>query len=223
MTRAFLHGCILLVFTYALSAACPATAAPPSDDIRKAAREGVNVLLKDSRMGGLHRLGFKSQAEIDNADLGEGFQICAIQPEKLLNESIPQDIQSLVTPTNEWQFLVVVGNKAYALLTVDLIDGIWKPVAIGSSELAKQLSDILQAWPASSGYQYRLVRVYQARSEFIELSQGGKVMGIIPLASLLAATPRERTDAFNPRGLRDPKTVLPDLRPVVKRNIDIHR
>lgn len=222
--RVFIYRFILFAIICALSSPCLASGGDaPSDDIKKAAREGVSEILKDSRNGGLHRFGFKSQAEIDYSDLGEGFRIYTIHPENLLNESIPQDLQSLVVPTNQWQFMVVSGNKVYALLTVDLLNGEWKPVSIGSSELAKELSDILHAWPASSGYKYRFIRVYQANSNFIELSQRGKVLGIIPLTSLLAATAGETAYAFDPRDLRDPKEVLPGLRPAVKRNIEKKR
>jgi len=215
---------VLLVLVFSLSALRLANAGDePSDDIKNAAKEGVNELLKDKRNGGLHRLGFNSQSEIDDADLGAGFQIYTIRPEKLLNETTSLDLHSLLVPTNQWQFMVVSGIKSYALLTVDLFDGKWSPVSIGSSDLAKELSDILKAWPASSGYKYRLIRVYQANSNFIELSQTGKVLGIIPLASFLAATSDVATNAFDPIGLRDPKEVLPSLRPIIKRNLEKNR
>jgi hypothetical protein len=222
MTRAFYHGPALLLFVLALSAPGPSFAgnAPP-DDIKRAAGEGIVVFLKDKRMGNLQRLGFQSRAEIDNAALGEGFQIFTIPPDKLLNDSLPQDLPSLVIPTNQWQFLIVSGDKANALLTVDIVDGAWTPVSIGSSGLAQQLAALLAAWPASAGYEYRLIRVYQAKSDFIELSHRGKVVGIVPLTSLLVATSGEAGAAYAPRSLHDPKEVLSELRPVVRRNLQL--
>ena len=215
---------VLLVLVFSLSALRLANAGDdPSDEIKNAAKVGVNEILKDKRNSGLHQLGFMSQDEIDSADMGDGFQIYTITPDKLLNETNPQDLHSLVVPTHQWQFMVVSGIKAYALLTIDFLDGKWKPVSIGSSDLAKELSDILKVWPASSGYEYKLIRIYQANSNFIELSQRGKVLGIIPLTSLLAATTGVTEHGFNPRDLCDSKEVLNGLRPIIKRNLEKSR
>jgi hypothetical protein len=224
MTRPFISRSVLLVFVFILFIPCFTTAGEsPPDDIKKAAKEGVTTFLKDSRSSHLRRLGFESQTDVDNAELGEGFQIFTIHPDKLLNESASQELHDLVTPTTQWQFLILARGKANALLTVDLVNEKWTPVSIGSSGLAKQLSDLLVAWPATSGYQYRLIRVYQAQSDFIELSQGGKNIGILPLTSLLTAIKRGARKAFNPHDLRDPKEVLSDLRPVVRKNIQFKR
>lgn len=225
MTRAFLYGPIILVFVFTLIVPCLATAgdAPP-DDIKKAAREGINVLLKGRQADvRLHNLGFESQADIDSAELGEGFQIFTIDPNKLLDESASQDVQDLVIPTSEWLFLVQAGGKANSLLKVSFLDGKWTHVGIGSSRLAKELSGFLAAWPASSGYQYRFIRVYQAASDFIELSQGGKVIGIISLTSLRVDKKGRKPGEFTPHDLRDPKEVLSDLRPAVKMNIEMYK
>lgn len=224
MTRPFISRSVLLVFVFILFIPCFTSAGEsPPNDIRKAAKEGIAIFLKDSRSSQLHRLGFESQADVDNAELGEGFQIFTIHPDKLLNESASQELYDLVTPTTQWQFLILVRGKANALLTVDLVNGKWTPVSIGSAGLAKQLSDLLSAWPATSGYQHRLIRVYQAQSDFIELSQEGKIIGILPLTSLLAAIQGDARKEFNAHDLRNPKEVLSDLRPVVRKNIQFKR
>ncbi|MCM2356852.1 MAG: hypothetical protein NDI77_01775 [Geobacteraceae bacterium] len=223
MTRTFVYGAFLMILVLALSAPYLAAAGgAPSDDIKRAANEGIAVFLKDSRIGGLHRLGFESRADIDSAELGEGFQIFTIHPSKLLDESVSMDFQSLVAPTNQWKFLVVTGDKANALLEVNFVDGKWIPVGIGASVLAKELSGFLAAWPASSGYQYRFIRVYQATSDLLELSLEGKVLGIIPLTSLIVKKERPR-GVFDLRDLRAPSAVLMDLRPVVRQNMQMDR
>lgn len=222
MIRNYFYGYVLLVVFFALIVPCRAIASEaPSDEIKKAAKEGINVLVKgrqaDKR---LQDLGFESQSDIDNAELGEGVQIFTILPDKLLDESAPQDLQSLVFPTGQWEFMVQVGGKAKSLLTVDFVDGKWIPVGIGSSMIAKNLGSFLTKWPASSGYQYRFIRVYQGASDFIELSLKGKSVGIIPLSSL-TRTPGRSMGEFNPSDLRDPKEVLSELRPSVKRHIEM--
>jgi hypothetical protein len=189
----------------------------PSEEIKQAAKQGLVNILKDRRNGNFDKLGFRNQIEIDSADISDGFQVYTINPEKLLNDHIEQDLQSFVTPTGQWQFTVRVGVKAYALLTVDIVDEKWTPVSIGASGIAKEMSNIFETWPASSGYEYRVIRVYQASSNFVEISKRGKILGIIPLSSFLMAT-ADKAHSFDPHDLRDPKEVITKLVPVVKRN-----
>lgn len=208
----------ILAFVFALFTPCMTIAGEaPSDDIKKAGREGIAVFLKDTRIGSLNRLGFESQADIDNAELGDGFQIFTINPDKLLDESSVQELQSLVTPTNQWVFVIRAGMKANALLRVEVVDGKWIPVSIGASELARELSSLMAKWPVSSGYEYRFIRVYQARSDLIELSRGGKFIGFIPLTTLIMA-PGRLTGIFDLSDLREQKDILPGLRSTVKQN-----
>ncbi len=219
MTRPIMSKSVLLVFVFILLMPCITVGESPPYDIKNTAKEGVTVFLNDSRSSHLHRLGFESQADVDNAELGDGFHVFTIQPNKLLNETAVQDLDDLVAPTTQWQFLIRVRGKAKALLTVDLVNGKWVPVSIGSAGLAKQLSDVLEAWPTTSAYQYKLIRVYEAQADFIELSQEGKKIGILPLTSLLTAIKAGEKNTFDPRDLRHSTEVLTDLRPVVRENI----
>lgn len=208
---------IAVIFIFALHISLSyADEVPP--DIRNAAIKGISIFVKDPRMKGLYRLGFESQSDIDYAALVDGFQIFTVPTDKLLNEFDFQDIQSVATPTNQWEFLVVAGNKTNALLTVDLVEGRWTPVGIGSSGLAKKLGKLLEAWPASSGYQYRLIIAYQISAKFIEVSQGDIVIGLIPLLGS-NATMGEPKKEFDPTDIRDSKEVLINLRSAVLRNI----
>lgn len=216
-----LLGCIFTLLTACTSGASSGDG-HPSEDIIKAAKEGIQVFFNNSKSEDLSRLGVKSKAQVASTDLGYGFQIYTIQPDnlqQLINETISKDYQSYLTPTNQWQFLVTDGINAYSLLTVDSVNGEWTPVSMGSSELAKELGQVLSTWPESSGYQYRFIVVYQAKSEFVELSQNGKVLGFIPMTSLLAAISDNSAYEFDPRDLRDPIKVLQALKPVVSRNI----
>ena len=123
--KASLFRFILLVLMFVLSAPYLASAgdAPP-DNVKKVAREGVDALVKGRRIDGpLKDLGFESQIDIESAELGQGIEIFTIRPDKLLDESAPQDLQSLVTSTNQWCFLILAGNKAKTVITVGLVNG----------------------------------------------------------------------------------------------------
>jgi len=212
-----LSGLIAILIFVALQISVSVAADIPAD-IKKAADEGINIFLKDPRMTGLQNLGFRSSSEKESAYAGEGFQIFTIPPDRLLNSSFSQDLSNLVVPTNQWQFLVNSNEGAKALLTVDIIDEKWTPVSIGAAGLAKELNMLLKKWPPSQGYQYRLIRVYQAKSDFIELSQAGQVKGIVPLSSLNAVLGGKKK-AFDPTDILGSQQVLDTLRPVVQRNI----
>lgn len=201
---------ISIIFVFGLHISlCSAGGVPP--EIINAGREGISIFVKDPRMGGLHRLGFESQSDISDAALGDGFQVFTIPTDKLLSNDEPQEYQSLVVPTNQWEFLVVAGKNTNALLTIDLIDGKWAPVGIGASGLAKKLSKLLEAWPVSSGYQYKLISFYQVNAKFVEISQGDTVLGIVPLVSSIA-TIGEPKKEFDPIDIRDFSEVLKNLR-----------
>lgn len=221
-----IYKCLLIGFIFALfvpyMAIASAGDAPP-DDVIKAAKEEINTNIKNRRFDkGFNDLGFDNQDDIDNADLGGGFQVFTIPSSKLLDDSVPQDIQSLVPPTTEWDFLVVSKNKANTILEVRMTNGKWAPGAIGSSVLAKEMSGIFATWPASAGYQYKFIRVYASRSDLIELSREGVVIGIIPLTELIL-TPGRISGKFKPNDLRNPNDVLMNLRNAAKRKIELNK
>jgi hypothetical protein len=187
--------------------------------VRKAAEAGVDLFLKNPGMTGKQKMGFRSQSELDNAFAGEGFQVFTIPPDRLINNVMSQNLSALVVPKDQWQFLINSTDGAKVLLTVDVMNGKWTPVSIGSAGLAKELGRVLEKWPVSEGYQYRLIRVYQAKSDFIELTQNGKIKGIVPLSSLNAVIGGKKR-AFDPADILESRDVLDALRPAVRSNVE---
>ena len=186
--------------------------------VLNAAQEGVKIFFKDTKVTDLYRFGFSSREEADAATLGKGFQVFTVPPDSLLKEGISKDFNSLAVSTTLWEFIVVSGGKAKVLLSVDLMSGKWTPVGIGAAGLAKEISKALETWPVSAGYQHKLIRVYQATSDFLRVSSGEKVSGILPFTSArMAMDLRER--GFDPLDLYNSKDVLSRIRPVVRKNI----
>lgn len=233
MMRAFLYRFILLVFIFVMTTPCLSTAGyVPTDEIKEVARHEIDSL-KDTPIEGLHDLGFDSRADIEHIELGEGFEIFTIDPDKLLDETSPQDLQSLVTTTNVWYFPLVVEGRAKTLLKLRFTDGKWFASGMGSPKFLKEMCAFQAAWPASSGYKYRLIHVKQAMAHIIELSQNGMFVGIIPLSTFyrIDSKAKIRADAnaraaetFDPYDLRrDSKEILLDLRPAVRSNIEHYK
>lgn len=188
----------------------------PAAAIVNAAREGVLTYVREIPADRVNQFGFSDRGEVEAAALGEGFRIFTVSPDALLGTAAG-DISSLAIPTALWQFLITTGGKAAALLTVDLVEGRWLPVSLGSAGLAGQLDQLMRSWPPSDGYEFRIIRIYQARSDFVEISQAGAVIGILPLTSARVAL--GLADDFHPRNLRDGKGIVDALRPVVQKSL----
>jgi hypothetical protein len=207
---------LTLVFQVLFS---PSPKAAPPDEIATAAKEGLNKFLKEIPPQNLQHMGFQIEKDNENTELGEGFQVYTIHPDKILKfEKGAWLLKDLLTPTNLWEFIVVEGGKAQAVLTVDLMGNKWIAVAIGASGLATQLKNFTDAWPNSSGYQYKFIRIYQALADFLEVSQGENIIGVIPLTSARAALALPQMD-FNPLELLNFEDILMGLKPIVRENL----
>jgi hypothetical protein len=191
--------------------------APPAA-VAAAAEQGVRIFVKDPEVQNLHLFGLSGKEQIDKAALGQGFQVFSIPPDRLINQDASQNIDTLAASTNTWQFLIVTGGKAASLLTVNFFNGQWTPVSIGASGLATEVAALLKTWPSSAGYRCKLIKVYQAKSDFMEIFQGEKSLGVVPFTSGRIAMGLEERD-FNPSDLRDSREILSKLLPVVKTNV----
>ncbi len=191
----------------------------PSMEVVIAAVEGLNTLLHEINAHDSGGFGFNSEADVAGAQLGAAFQVFTIPPDKILNydPSIP-DLSSMIVPTNQWQFLIISQGNPKSLLTVDFFNDQWTTVSIGASGLAMQLSKITAAWPASAGYRCKLIKVYQAKSDLLEISFGDKLIGIIPLLSARMALGFEKKD-FDPLDLQDSGNIVINLKPIVQKGL----
>lgn len=211
---------ILSVFI-CLSSPCLSNAsAAPSDAIKKAAQEGMKSFFKGDRLEHLRSQGFNSKEDLEKVELGEGFEIFTIPAEKIMDESASQDLQSLVSTTNQWNFLVFVDGEVKTIVKVDLIDGKWTPIGYGSPEFAKIMANFFNIWPASSGYRWRYVRVYQANESFTEVYLRDELLGIVPSSTLMSYKTGKPLKEYDPHNLINPDGIASTLRPALKRNIE---
>lgn len=157
-------------------------------------------------------------ARASSLNWGKLFQIFTIPSEELLSfpENSP-DFSSLVVPTNVWQFLVLNNGQARAILTVDWMNNQWAAVAIGASGLAAQLGKIIEAYPPAQGYTDRFVRLFRAKSDFMEISQQGTVLGIIPFISARVAMRLDR-QGFDVSDLRPFRETVLNMKLLVRGN-----
>lgn len=214
----------LVVFlgVFMIAQSVSATETPPAEVVN-AAKEGLSTFLQAIPQQILPQFGFQSAKETEGAELGEGFQIFTIFPDQLLNDDKNlSDLDSLIVPTDLWEFLVLKDNQAKCVLTVDFFKNRWTTVGIGSSGLAVELKKIVESWPTSGGYQHTLIRIYQAKSDFVEISKEETSIGLIPLTSARVAMGMADHN-LNPLDLQDSRSVLSSLIPIIRENLQTGR
>jgi hypothetical protein len=124
-------------------------------------------------------LDFCTAEEWAEASLGEGFPICTIRGQTLLDREktdkmIP--LRRLVEETADWYFPVISADKPVAMLFVSRLEGRWQVSGIGHGGIARELGDMLSTWKPSDGYAFRFVRSFEAKSDFLEIYGGQTLM-----------------------------------------------
>jgi hypothetical protein len=188
----------------------------PSVDIVNAAEQGLKSYLANIALQDLPNFGFKGKAQAEAAVLGHGFHVYTVPPSAFLDDSA-NDMSALAVPTTMWEFLILSKGKGAVLLKVDKIEGKWVAVSIGSSGIAGDLSTLMETWPVADGYEHRFITVFQASSDFVEISRGGKPAGIVPLIS--ASVAMGLSSEFAPKELLAPDTGVKMIQQAVRTNI----
>jgi hypothetical protein len=159
---------------------------PVPADVRSVADGGMKAFLQAEGGKGLDRLGFRAAREVANASVGDGLRIYRVDPQRLLDRTDAASFDDVVDKTDRWQMLVMDGTTPKAVVTVDRHEGALAAVSLGAAGLAEQLNTSLGRWPATS-YDLRLIVSRQANAELLEVSQRGRVLGVVPLISARVA------------------------------------
>lgn len=200
-----------------LNLAVAAVDAPPAE-VLQAATEGIPLFLGNSSPEELSRFGFADLAEVKAASIGEAFSVYTITPDNILRRNEIHALAAIAEPTGSWQVLVYSAQSPACLVTVDRVNGRWEAVSIGSSGLARQLHNFIQSWSRADGYGYQLIRIYQARSDFLELHRANAYLGIVPLVSARMAMGLEKA-RFDTTDFYTPMDVIYSIAPVVSENL----
>ncbi len=168
---------VLLVFGSNLLGA----ANPPADALA-AAQDGLKVFIELDNGVSMDECVFNVTAreELNDAVIGFGFRMFTIDPRNLC-EPGDRSLSGIVMPTPEWCFMVLSKNKAIGLISVSRVDGNWQAVGAGAAELANEVHQVRKSWSADKGFNFRFVRVYQATSDFMEVTHKENVLGYVPM------------------------------------------
>jgi len=209
----------LVVFTLFLlifpASSMSGETAPP--EVTRAAIDGLGSFLNAIPTSDLRHYGFPNEEELTQSTLGSPFKVYTITPDKILNYKPEVEISSLISPTDLWFFPVLSRGEVRTILTIDKMNGEWKAVAIGSAGLARQLKEVEDKWPESRGYEHKFVRVYQAKSDFVMVSKEGTIkVTLLESARIALKLDQEEKGVYK---LYSPSTVLPQMIPIVRQNV----
>jgi hypothetical protein len=195
----------------------PLMAAEVPQAVQKAATEGLPVILDALPEDTLSQFNFSGFEELDRASLGTPFQVYSIHPQDILNYDAGTPIDSHVYATDHWLFPVTIDGQVRVLLEVANMQGTYQAVALGSAGLGQQWSNANEQYSARDGYINMLVRIYQAKADFVLLGGAGGNK-LLPLEAGRIAM----GDAAE-AGPMDPAVVISALQGTVQRNIEAYK
>lgn len=150
--------------------------------------------------------------DLKQATVGSGFEVYTIDPKDLL---LRGDLPSLARPTGEWRFVISLHGKPIGLATVQQVNGRYETVAYGAAVLAKDVDAAMAAHGNSTRSNLRFIRVYQARSDFLEVDHAK----FAPLHSARESLLMKKAG----NQLVDGSELLEPLRAAVKANLEAFR
>lgn len=118
--------------------------------------------------------------------LGYGFPEYTVAPERLLADN-GESLWEKTTPTGAWRFVILKDGQPIALLTVDKLDGLWQAVNIGALQLANEVQSVVTTWPEENGFQYRFIRIFQAKADFMAVKKETEEPRYAPLIAARVA------------------------------------
>jgi hypothetical protein len=194
-----------LLFVCALFFSGPLPAAPtaPPVDIEKAALKGLE--------------GFVDLEKYQSFQLGEGFRVHTVHPKNLLEDS-GLALQKMIVPLDMWRFIVLENSQPKGLLTMAKVEGQWQAVSFGAADLAAEIQTVKNAWPKEDGFGFRFVRIYQARSDFMEIRKAGESLGYAPLAAAKLSLSLQNFQ-LEPAVLLHDSEILEPLKRLVKQTV----
>jgi hypothetical protein len=164
-------------------------------------------------------LGVSKPGELADAKVAYGFPIYTVDPKELVSGR--RGMQSLTRATGQYRFMITVGERPVGMATVEKVNGQYQTVAFGAAVLANDVDASMRAHGNADKSNLRFVRVFQARSDLLEVrdQRDGRTR-YAPLHSARASLQMAKAGAST---LVDESEVLGPLREAVQANIQEQR
>ena len=106
--------------------------------------------------------------DLKQAVVSYGFPVYTVDPVDLVAGR--SAMQGLMKPGAQWRFVITLHGKPIGMATVERNNGRYETVAYGASVLSKDLDAVAGYHGNADKSNLRLVRIYQARADFIEVT-----------------------------------------------------
>jgi|GEM_PF-2024883 len=214
---------VILILLMALNMTIVVQAAdevPP--DILQVAQDGLARFLNTIPPEELARMGLTSTQDIRSAVLGDGYHQFTLTPDALAAYQPGEALDSILTPTDTWVFLVTVDGQARTMLTVTKVNGRWEAAEIGGLFLPAALqkgegslaATLLETGIQSEVATTRYVRIFQAYADFLYVQTKDHAEYLLPLF------PDPARLSLQPDKPAVPEQVLPQLNTYVKQMLN---
>lgn len=173
--------------------------------------------------------------DLKNATISYGFPVYTIAPKELLNGR--GELKTMAKPTGQWRFVISLEGRPIGMATVESNRGRFETVAYGAAVLAKDTDAVMAYHGNAARSNMRFLRIYQARSDFLEVTGQDGQARFAPLHSAReslmlqhraiknGATMDSKTLGNKPadNSLMDAADLLQPLRAAVKTNMEEFR
>lgn len=208
--------CVFICMTLFFSIGSQLSAQDAPSEVIQAAGEGLPVFFHmfsqqaaEQPHFKIEDFGFEENDSLDQAYLGEAFQLHELTPNTILNYQQNTPVDSLLSKTEVWYFLVMIDEEVKAILIVDKMKDVWQTVALGKAKIAKELGKIRQQWPREKGYTPLLITCYYPNEYLFTVPQYDAYnLTLIPLPGVDGA----REESIDYSELENSYNVISELR-----------
>jgi hypothetical protein len=187
--------------------------------LRTAAESGLRTMMREltrgqapgTRLPEDAPIAVATYGELQKVSLGIGFEVNTIDPAALMYAGANADLGRLTRPTGLWKFVILSQGRPVGLLEMDRVQGQWQAIGAGSSRLAE---DVMAAAPKTGDGSFRFVRVYQARSDLLQVHGQDNRSRFVPMSSARGALALADTQASRPT--LTSQDLLPSLQTAVR-------
>lgn len=158
--------------------------------------------------------------DLKQAVVSYGFPIHTVDPNEMLAGR--SSMQGMAKPSAQWRFVITLQGRPIGMATVERNNGRYETVEYGASVLSKDVDAMAGLHGNADKSNLRFLRVYQARSDFLEvMGQDGRAR-FAPLHSAresLVLKQRASKAGKPDDGLLDEADFIQPLRSAVKLNM----
>lgn len=185
---------------------------------RSAVKQALRQLAGLAEQGHALPVGFPlavaTLAELQQLQLGWGFAVNDVDANAL---QAGQPLGQTAHPSGQWRYALLSQGKPVGLVTIAQGVHGWQVVSFGGTGLSQDIQSVLNRYAGKPQLQLRYVRVPQASSDFIEISQGNTPAMYAPLQAARQSLGR----ALPQQALYRADQLAPSLRTAAARSRDL--